>query len=376
VGKKRQQASDRATRTDGLHAPTHDSDGEAGGTRVPRRWPVRRRLLGVGVLAALAAIGAGVLVAYDGNAANTVSSVTTAITKLGVAAVGRRAPSPGPPSIVAQGIASGPVLAAPKAAGKQHATNPAITGHPAPGSVAGTPSGPDPSGQNPLSTLSGFTPTYVQEFDGNSTPPGWGTYSGVPGGESAQVAQWVPSMCTFSGGEAHFMASGIDSCGLDYSGTPQEYGAWFARVKGDDEPSGMSFSDIFLLWPADNQWPPEIDIYEDSGGSRSGTTATVHNTTGQCLAGYEQTNAQSGGVANDGTQWHTYGVEWTPSGVTWLIDGRAVFTAPAGQVKSPGQQPAQPMNMDLQSQNLQGAGAPTPRETMTVDWVEEFSWNG
>ena len=192
-------------------------------------------------------------------------------------------------------------------------------------------------------------------------------------------------MCAFSGGEAHFMASGIDSCGLNYSGTPQEYGAWFARVKGDDEPSGMSFSDIFLLWPANNQWPPEIDIYEDSGGSRPGTTATVHNTvgnacgaspSGQCLAAYEQSNAQSGGVSNNGTGWHTYGVEWTPSGATWLIDSRVIFTALASQVKSPAQQPALPMNMDLQSQNLQGAGTPTPRETMTVDWVEEFSWNG
>jgi beta-glucanase (GH16 family) len=83
-----------------------------------------------------------------------------------------------------------------------------------------------------------------------------------------------------------------------------------------------------------------------------------------------------GGESAHGTGWHTYGVEWTPSGVTWLIDGRVVFTAPASQVKSPARQPALPMYMDLQSQNLQGAGTPTLRETMTVDWIEEFSWNG
>ena len=98
--------------------------------------------------------------------------------------------------------------------------------------------------------------------------------------------------------------------------------------------------------------------------------------TGHCLAAYEQTNGESGGVSNDGTGWHTYGVEWTPSGVMFLIDGHVVFAAPAGQVKSPAQQPALPMNMDLQSQNLQGAGTQAPRETLTVDWVEEFSWNG
>ena len=67
-----------------------------------------------------------------------------------------------------------------------------------------------------------------------------------------------------------------------------------------------------------------------------------------------QTNGGSGGIANSGTEWHTYGVEWTPSGVSWLIDGRVIFTAPASEVKSPAQQPALAMDMALQSQNLQG----------------------
>jgi hypothetical protein len=319
---------------------------------------------------------------HDGNAASTAGNPVTATRKAGPAAAGRGGPSSGSPQIVAQAIANGPVLPARtapvKPARQPKVANPAIT-------TTGPPGGADPSGLGPLGTLSGFTAKYVQEFNGDSIPPGWDAYSGVPGGESAQVAQWVPSMCSVSGGEAHFMASGIDSCGLQFYGAPQEYGAWFARLKGDDEPSGMFFSDIFLLWPANNQWPPEIDIYEDNGENRSSTDASMYNTVGstcgssptaQCLRPYEQSNGQSGGVANDGTQWHTYGVEWTPSGVTWLIDGQVVFTAPASQVQSPAQQPALPMYMDLQSQNLQGAGTPAPRETMTVDWVEEFSWNG
>jgi beta-glucanase (GH16 family) len=95
-----------------------------------------------------------------------------------------------------------------------------------------------------------------------------------------------------------------------------------------------------------------------------------------CVKSYTQSNGQTGGVPNKGTRWHTYGVEWTPSGVTWLIDGRVIYTAPASKVKSPAKQPAIPMNMGLQSQNLAGAGTPTRRETMTVDWAEQFSWNG
>jgi len=56
--------------------------------------------------------------------------------------------------------------------------------------------------------------------------------------------------------------SANDTLGPEFNShnAPQEYGAWFARMKGDDEPPGMSFSDIFLLWPANNQWPPEIDV--------------------------------------------------------------------------------------------------------------------
>ncbi|HTU72592.1 MAG TPA: family 16 glycosylhydrolase [Trebonia sp.] len=341
-------------------------------------------MLAITGLVLLATTGAGAFIAYDGNTTNTAGDATTTITRLGVAAVGRGLSSPDSPAVIAQAIANGP---APKAGGKQakprQTTKPAVVGPNAP--AGGSGGGPDPSGQNPPSTLSGFTATYVQEFSGDSVPPGWDAYHGVPGGESSQVAQWVPSMCSFGDGEAHFMALGIDSCGLQFYGASQEYGAWFARLKGDDEPSGMSFSDIFLLWPANNQWPPEIDIYEDTGENRSTTNASMYNTVGstcgssptaQCLAPYEQSTGQSGGIPNNGSAWHTYGVEWTPSGVTWLIDGRVVYTAPASQVKSPARQPAMPMNMDLQSQNLQGAGAPSTRETMTVDWVEQFSWNG
>jgi hypothetical protein len=62
--------------------------------------------------------------------------------------------------------------------------------------------------------------------------------------------------------------------------------------------------------------------------------------------------------------------------VSWLIDGNVVFTAPNSERPAGAQQPALPMNMGLQSQNLSGGGTPTTRSTMNVDWVEQFSWNG
>jgi hypothetical protein len=394
MGQMRQKATEGATRT-----------------QIRHRWSVRRGLAGVGAVAALGALAA------CGTLANTADQASKAATKLSPAADNRSVHNREAPAFIrratanaraAERFGAGPHKYAHKQVRHRKPTSPVATGQPsataaatpttsptaaptATASVAptaapsGSQSGVDPSGLSPATALSGFTLKYVQEFTGDSLPSGWNEYDGVPGGETSQEAQWEPDMCTFSGGEMHFMASGIDSCGLDYVGTPQEYGAFFTRLQADPETAGELFSDIFLLWPANNQWPPEIDVYED-GGDRSRTVASLFDTVGdacgsslsaQCLAQYTQGNGDSNGVANTDTQWHTYGVEWTPSQVSWLIDGRVVFTAPASQVKSPAVQPALPMNIALQSQNLQGgSGAPSLQQTMAVDWVEQFSWNG
>lgn len=351
----------------------------ARGIEVPRRRPLSRGRLAAGVLLAVVV---SLLAACSTSAGETADRATAPSTHVTTATVGRTALSFGQPSVIRRGIiAKGPASAAHKA--KPHKHVPAKTAPPAAEPGAGTGNeGGDPSGQSPLTSLSGYTLKYVQDFNGDSLPSGWYPYTGTPGGLSSDVAQWMPSMCTFSGGEAHFIANGIDSCGLEYYGTPQTYGAFFARLKADSQPSSLFYSNIFLLWPQNNDWPPEIDIYED-GGVRNSTSNTVYdagacanNPTSQCLQQNVQSNGNSGGVPNTDTEWHTYGVEWTPSGVTWLIDGRVVYTASAGQVQSPATLPDQPMYMDLQSENLQGGGASGQMETMSVDWVTQFGWNG
>jgi len=372
-----------------------------------QRWWVRRGLLGAGALAAV-----GALAACSGVATNE-TQAAGALAKLAPAADGGTGQGNGAPAIVSRAIAHGKPAQPGRPSGRKRGAHPNASATATPtGTASGTPtatpsgtpsaspsstpsapptatptgggSGSDPSGQNPATSLAGYTLKYTQEFTGSSMPANWGAYLGTPGGESSSVAQWEPDMCTFSGGEAHFMASGIDSCGMHYQGAPQEYGAWFARLQANAEPAGQLFTDIFLLWPANNQWPPEIDVYEDEG-DRSSTVATLWNTVGNacgsspssnCLYQYTQTNGGSGGIANTDTEWHTYGVEWTPSGVSWLIDGRVILTAPASAVKSPAQQPALTMDMALQSENLQGSGTTSTYDSMNVDWVEQFSWNG
>ena len=331
-----------------------------------QQWPVRRGLVAAGAFAAL-----GALAACSSSVANTAGHAPSAVAKPGTAAVGLSVQALGMPSIISRAIASGRAVAPTgKAAHKPATKQPKaeefrdrreLTDRRAaefdaagferrlrPATSTGSQSGGDPSGENPASALSGFTLKYVQEFNGDSAPANWHVYNNqTPGGESSSQAQWMESMCTFSGGEAHFMASGIDSCGMQYMGAPQEYGAFFARLQADDNPSGELFTDIFLLWPSNFQWPPEIDIYEDKA-DRARTTATMFNTVGSacgssptisCLEPFEQGNDASNGVANSDTEWHTYGVEWTPSGVSWLIDGNVVFSAPASQMPSGGSSP-------------------------------------
>jgi len=378
------------------------------------RW-IRRGLLGVGALSALSAVSA---LAACGGVATDQAQTADAFAQITPAAEAGTVQGHGAPAIISRAIARGATAqrfersqgrrqGQPKPSTSASARSTA-TGASATGSTTANPSSPtgtatttptappsatpaggqdgtDPSGQNPATSLAGYTLAYTQEFTGSSLRSGWGAYEGVPGGETSSEAQWEPNMCTFSGGEAHFMADGIDSCGMHFSGKPQEYGAWFARLQATPEQAGQLFTDIFLLWPDNNQWPPEIDVYEDEG-NRSSTVATLWNTVGSacgsspsssCLYQYTQTNGGNGGVANTDTQWHTYGVEWTPSGVSWLIDGKVILTAPASAVKSPAKQPALTMDMALQSENLQGSpGASTTEDTMNVDWVEQFSWNG
>jgi len=235
----------------------------------------------------------------------------------------------------------------------------------------------DPSGACPPTSLSGYKLAYTQEFTGTSVPSNWYTYDGVPGGETSSQGVWSSSMCKFSGGEAHFMASGITGCGMGSHANPQTYGAYFVRLKGDIEPPGH-YSDIALLWPADTSWSAEIDYYED-----------MCPTTGICSRNaYDAsvTPCPNGGcwyskhdISNTGSSWHTYGVEWTPNGVTFLDDGKVVAqtTATLGKAANGAyvKAPNVPMVEDLQSQDLDGTPVPANTETMTVDWVAEFSYN-
>jgi Glycosyl hydrolases family 16 len=226
----------------------------------------------------------------------------------------------------------------------------------------GVPSAGTPSGGGVPGNVPGWQLTYSTDFPGNSLPSNWGAYSGQPGGDPD--GHWDPANVAVNGGKLHFYANNGSTGGVDFFGNPQTYGMYLVRMKGDYEP-GIDISDILLLWPDSNVWPPEIDFFEDTGGDRSGYLATVHpGPNGQ------NSNQVHVNVSNDATQWHTYGVQWTPSTITFTVDGQSVGSVSQSDTSS---WPNIAMNLDLQSQNLGPSQPANGTETMTVSWVAEYA---
>ena len=225
----------------------------------------------------------------------------------------------------------------------------------------------------PTGNLPGWNLAYTTDFNGDSLPAGWGTYTGEPGGD--QYGYWDPQNVSVSDGELHLrttpdsdpdQSGAATSGGVAFYGEPHTYGMYLVRMKGDYEP-GLKMSDIALLWPADNgTWPPEIDFFEDNGGARSGYTASVHpGPNGDDCCFIQKT------ISNNATEWHTYGVTWTANSLTYTIDGRVWGVVTSSQLTGAASWPDIPMNLDLQSQNL-GSAQPGSTETMTVAWVAEY----
>jgi serralysin len=105
----------------------------------------------------------------------------------------------------------------------------------------------------------------------------------------------------------------------------------FAQLYGYFEiraqlPQGKGLWPAFWLLPASAAWPPEIDVFEQTGGER--ILQTVHMLRGAAPAetGF---STQVEGATRD---FHAYGVLWTPSQITWFVDGRATASTstPAG----------------------------------------------
>ncbi len=256
--------------------------------------------------------------------------------------------------------------ASPSASPRHHAAVKATASAPA-SAAAHTQRG----GTSSPGSVAGWRLTYSTDFSGNSLPSGWDAYSGEPGGDPS--GNWEPSNVSVSGGALHLIATSSAQGGVAFYGNPQTYGMYLVRMKADYEP-GLSINNLAILWPSQQGvWPPEVDFFQDLGGSRQSFSASLHvgpDGNGSCCVIASPTQD------SNGTAWHTYGVRWTPGAITYTIDGQVWASVSRSSLSSPAQWPTIPMNLTLQSQNQASAQPSGTIETMTVAWVAEYAMNG
>ena len=232
-----------------------------------------------------------------------------------------------------------------------------------------------PSGQAmPVGDIPGWHQVFADDFSGTTlNTSNWGPYSGQPGGDTA--GWWSPShivvgncLLTLKGYKDAAAKPGVFvTGGVGMKGThAQTYGKYLVRMRAD---KGDGISAIALLWPQADVWPPEVNVFEDGGGNRTSTTATLH-----CGPnGIDNYQIQKTLTGYDFSQWHTLGVEWTAGKLVYTIDGTPWATVTDAGV------PSIPMVLDLQSQSLECSqwntclDSSTPAEVdMQIDWVVAY----
>jgi beta-glucanase (GH16 family) len=243
-------------------------------------------------------------------------------------------------------------------------TNPGTPG-PEPTRSPATASGvPMPVGDQP-----GWRQVLVDDFAGTALDEDiWFRYEGQPSGDPG--GWFDPSHVSVGDGKLViggwqepardnlYVTGGVST----HDRHAQTYGRYQVRFRVDQ---GTGIAYVLLLWPTNNQYPPEIDFAEDNGRDRQTIYGVLHPPDQAAYPNEEYT------VKADATQWHTAGLEWTPERLVYTLDGEPWATVEGPQV------PGEPMDLALQTQAWycgQGWEA-CPDETtpdrvdLEVDWV-------
>jgi hypothetical protein len=228
----------------------------------------------------------------------------------------------------------------------------------------GTPKPHDASGLGEPSpfALPGYRLSYFTHFPGTHLPPGWSSFSGVPGGTVGDVFspshvivyQGILRIKTYQ--DSRFQNRWITG-GLCQCGRPFTYGAVFIRSRI----TGPGPNSAELLWPRSNVWPPEIDFYEDLA-QPSLATESVHWGPPHRMETYQLRHFNT-------SAWHTWGVIWTPKSITFTVDGYGWH-----RVSLPTPIPRVPMDVNIEQRTSCGTNnaCPSAPESLLVDWVAVY----
>ncbi|CAF1362299.1 unnamed protein product [Rotaria sp. Silwood1] len=220
----------------------------------------------------------------------------------------------------------------------------------------------------PTTNLTGWTLAFSDDFSGSSLHyPSWFKYGGTLwDGSHVVVENGLLELQSYRDPKFNntWKSGGVST--IQGYGSNSTYGKYLVRQRVDP---GYGIAAIALLWPSDNSWPPEIDFYEDGGGSVF-DNATFHFTSKN-----NQTTQYLRNV--NFTQWHTMGVEWTPGKLVYTIDDQVWGTVQSNYV------PNISMGLALQTQagTTSSNWNPIPNNStpsmvqMQVDWVVIYAWN-
>jgi beta-glucanase (GH16 family) len=150
-------------------------------------------------------------------------------------------------------------------------------------------------------------------------------------------------------------ASGLISTIRSFS---QEYGYFEMRA---ELPTDTGVWPAFWMLPADQSWPPEIDVFEAYGDSNLWQYAHT-NQTGQHT--YQQTWSAQPTMTSG---YHTYGVMWNAQTITFYFDGQVT-----GQQATPADMHgAMYLLADLATQ--QKSGVTEIAKELNIDYIRAYS---
>ena len=184
---------------------------------------------------------------------------------------------------------------------------------------------PRPAGAQSETAKHGWQLTFDDEFNGPTLDTRkWTASVGISPNRSEPLQYFLPEAVTFQNGALHLRSEHRLSHGYQFTSGEirtldkfsQRYGRLETRCRF---PKALgAWSAVYLL-PADDDWPPEIDVAEFIGRDPQRIYLTNHwkDSYGQ----HQQVNRDWTDLTADWGAWHDYAVEWAPNFVRWFIDG-------------------------------------------------------
>ncbi|MGB9111902.1 MAG: glycoside hydrolase family 16 protein [Acidimicrobiales bacterium] len=222
---------------------------------------------------------------------------------------------------------------------------------------------PTPFAGMQLAFSATFTGSQLNSSAWQTCYPGYTQGQGCTNFGNAQEEEWyLPSQVQVSNGALHLVASETPTAGWNSSQTPVTYPYASGMVTTFQSfqftygyvqivariPGGTGTWPALWLLPANESWPPEIDIMENWGSLH-----TVRETTHWPSPGGQEYQSFATTTPSDLTAgWHTYALLWSPGSLTWYLDGNVVARYLGSNV------PSQPMYL-LANLAIDGAAAQT-----------------